>query len=181
MTHTTEVQLNRTNLLRILSLSAVFLAIGIYLFQLDAEGIESWRRYNVPIVVHGIALAGIAIFGLSIARVLPKLFDHTPGLVLDAHGLTDNSSASSCGFVPWSEISGLEERKIYNQRVLYVLLRDRDQYIASHGPLKRVTLEIMKPSAPSPVAILADSLVIGFDDLVALISGYLQAAQRLDA
>ena len=176
----TEISLSKSKVFLLLLISAAFLVLGYWLFNLDASEIESHRRFNSPFFVHGIGLASIAMGGFGALVAIRKLFDSSPGLVLDEHGLTDNSSAFSVGFIPWADITGFEPRQIHNQRILYVLLSDPEKFIGKFKPLKRALLSANMKIAASPVAVTSSSLAIGFDDLVSLVNEHL-SAQRLGA
>src|SRR5262245_52976861 len=59
-----------------------------------------------PFEVKCIAVAGILFFGICAVYGCIKLFDDKPGLVIDAEGIVDNSSAAAAGRVPWSDVTG---------------------------------------------------------------------------
>jgi len=155
--------------------SAAFVALGCWLVGLDDAVIEAQRRFNVPWLVHGMGAVTIAFFGLAGIAWLRKLFDPAPGLVLDERGLTDNCSALSAGMIPWSDITGFQVRQIQSQRLLYVMLRDPDGYVARCGPVKRALLGINRRIAASPVALNTVALSIDFDGLVALVEQHFAA------
>ena len=156
----------------------MFVIAGYWMFGLDAAEIESHRRFNSPLFVHGIGLLALVFGGVGVIAIARKLIDSSPGLVLDEHGLTDNSSAFSAGLIPWSEITGFEIRQIQKQRVLYVLLKDPDKYISKFGPVKQALLKANQRIAASPVAITSSSLSINFDELVALAEKHFDASRQ---
>ena len=53
-----------------------------------------------------------------------KIFDSKPGLVIDAEGLIDNSSAAAAGRIPWTDIGGVNVFTMHRQRMLTIELRD---------------------------------------------------------
>ena len=118
--------------------------------------------------------------GFGVFATIRKLFDSSPGLIIDERGITDNSSAFPGGFIPWADIAGFEARQIYNQRILYVLLNDHQKYIAKFNPIKRALLTANMKIAASPVVINVSSLQIGFDELFSLVNKHL-LEQRLSA
>jgi hypothetical protein len=172
------VPLSKSKIMLLLVASVLFVIAGYWMFGLDAAEVESHRRFNSPLLVHGIGLASIVFGGLGVIAIARKLVDSSPGLVLDERGLTDNSSAFSAGLIPWPDITGFEIRQIQKQRILYVLLKDPDKYISRFGPVKQALLKANQRIAASPVAITSSSLSIGFDELVALIDGHFEASRR---
>ena len=170
MAQTTTIPFSKAKILLLSLAAAGFVALGCFLI----------RKPDGSLLEHGFGVVSIVFFGIALLFALRKLFDFSPGLVLDARGLTDNSSVFPRGFIPWSDISGLSVQQIKNQRLLYVLLKNPDKYIASRGPIMRAALKAMESRILSPVAISSNTLAIGFDDMVQLINKYL-LAQSLDA
>jgi hypothetical protein len=158
---------------RLLLVSCVFAAGGCWMLRMPDSEIMAQPRYNSPTLVHGIGWISLIGFVLAAAVILVKLGKGLPGLTLDDRGLTDNASAFSAGFIPWSEIYGIEARSVTaKQRVLYVLLKDPEKYLATRNPLVKALLRLSQKLGPSPVAIPSVALAIGFDELVQLVSSY---------
>jgi hypothetical protein len=175
---TVVVPLGRSKMLLLLGASLLFVFAGAWIFGLDAAEIAAQRRYNNPLIMHGAGMAAMMLGGLGAIVMVRKLVDRRPGLVLDAHGLTDNSSAVSAGLIPWRDIAGFEVHRIQGQRLLYVLLHDPDAYIARCGPIKRVLLRANQRIAASPIAITSNALSMDFDTVVALTERYLAASRQ---
>lgn len=173
------IPLSKRNVSFMLTIAIMFVLLGLWMLNLDAAEIESHRRYNSPLFVHGAGLATIIFFGAALIAATRKLFDPAPGLVLSEEGLTDNTSLLPAGFVPWSDISGFSIGRIKNQRFLYVLLKDQDAYIDKCGQSRRALLRANRPIALSPVTITSNSLAIKFDELESIVTKYF-AARRQD-
>jgi hypothetical protein len=167
MTPALVVPLSKRKLVLTAFGALMFVAAGVWMVRLDDAAIVAHGLFRSPLLFHGAGVLAIVFFGLILPLAVRKLFDGAPGLVADARGLTDNSSALSAGFIPWSDIAGFEEQTIVNQRILYVLLKDPAKYIAACGPVRRFLLRMNRRMGPSPVAISSNALTIGFDDLVA--------------
>ncbi len=161
------IQRSKFKIALLLLLACGFVASGVWIVGLDDAAIEAQRRYNSPFMVHAVGVFTIVFCGVGAVYSLLKLFDSTPGLVIDEAGITDNSSALSAGFIPWSEIVGVTVGKVQRHNFVYIQIREPDRYLASCGPFKRLMIN----SGPgiSPIAISSISLKIGFDDLASLI------------
>jgi hypothetical protein len=146
--------------------------------NMNAIKVESHRIFSNPLLVHSSGVILIVIGGFGCIPFLSKLFDLSPGLILDDRGLTDNTSAFSAGFIPWSDIVGFEAYQMKNQRILYVLLKDQDKYISAFGPVRRALFKAGKNFAASPIAIGSSSISIGFDELVYLVNQHLLAYRQ---
>lgn len=174
------IPLSKSKIVFLLAASVSFVLVGVWLFGMDAAEIASGRRFDNPIVVHGIGLVSMLFGGLCAFAIARKLIDPAPGLVLDARGLTDNTSALSAGFIPWSDIIGFEVRRIQRQRILYVLLDDPHAFVSKFGPIKRMLLKANMRMSSSPVAITSNALSISFDELTALVERHFAASRRGD-
>ncbi|BBB65932.1 hypothetical protein UNDYM_1679 [Undibacterium sp. YM2] len=160
--------------LRLLFVGAVlFVAMGIWMVQLDVADIEAHSRYNNPVMMHGIGVVAILFFGLCAVFGARKLLDNRPGLILNSTGLLDNSSAVAAGFVPWSEVVGFSIFEVQNQKTLVVRVREPGRYIAAGGMFKRILNRMNYKLCGSPVVISANSLKLGFDELLKISQTYL--------
>jgi len=119
----------------------------------------------------------VLLFGGVTAFAASRLFGRRPGLVLDHEGIIDNSSYSSVGRIPWSEIVGvrvvrppaLRNRSlgptIQPARFLVVDVREPQRFIDGNGPLKRWLLRANAAGVGSPVAISPAVVKIDTDEL----------------
>ena len=122
---------------------ATFVALGLWLF-VNAD--QMWRRRS-PLVAKTVAVVCIGFFGLIAVKAGAKLFDPSPGLVIDPEGVVDNSSGIAAGRIPWSNIKRIRTTTSQEQRFL--------------------TIEVHRGT---PVHILPDTLRIDFDDLVKVLT-----------
>jgi hypothetical protein len=160
-----EIPLSRWKLLKLLAFSLAFVAAGYFMFTADSAWIEQQRRFNNPLLVHAIGLAGFVMGALGCCAALFKCFSSDPGILIDARGITDMSSFRSHGHIPWNEITGFMEGAVGRQRFVYVLLRDPEAYIARFGPVRRLLLRMTARMGPSPVALTNVALKGSFDEL----------------
>jgi hypothetical protein len=169
----TTIPLSKVKFIFRLAIPIILTIYGYHMVGLEASKIA----YGV-LFAHGIGYLFIAIGCLGAVEILLKLFDSAPGLVLDECGLTDNRGALSAGLIPWSDITGFEICQVHRRQILYVLLKNPDNYIAKFGPINRALLRANKRTAASPVAITTNALSIGFDELVALVNDYFAASRQ---
>jgi hypothetical protein len=174
-----SIGLSKWKMLLVIGGAMLFVVAGVVFFNMDPAEIEARRRWNTPWLVHGIGLLAMTMGVAGVLGVGRKLFDGRPGLVLDEHGLTDNSSLFSAGFVPWSDITGVSVRAVHgsNQKILYVLLADPERFIAKFGPVRRLAMRAGLKFG-SPVGITSGTLQIGFDEMVALVQKHFEASRK---
>jgi hypothetical protein len=121
---------------------AAFAALGIWLF-LNADDI----RPRSPLFVKAVAVVCVGFFGLIAVKAGAKLFDRSPGLIIDGEGIVDNSGGLTAGRIPWSNIKRIRTTTSAEQRFL--------------------TIEVRRGRA---VHISANALRIDFDDLVKVVT-----------
>jgi hypothetical protein len=125
-----------------------------------------------------LSAAGIVFCALSGLFAARRLFDPTPGLILDAEGLVDNSSVIGAGRVRWDEITEIRVTKSGPQRFLTVMVDDPRKFIDRGGSLRRKVYEANYRKAGSPVNVTARTLRIPFDTLVATMNEFYQRYGR---
>lgn len=165
----TSIPLNKGKLTLLLVGALLFVAAGYWMFQLDSAEILRHGRYRNPAFVHGVGLAGMAFFGAAALVAVRKLFDRKPGLIVDAEGIVDNASGIAAGRIPWTDILGFEQRRISNQRLLSVLLKNPEAYVAKSGAFKRLLQRANLAMGYSPVMLSSNALSVDFDTLCALL------------
>ena len=171
--NTKVIELSKVKVLLLIVGALAFVALGIWMLQLDSTWIESQRRFNSPALVHGVGVASIVFFGLCAVAAVMKLFDRKPGLVLSSTGILDNSSSASAGLIPWSEVQGFDVLKIQRQRLLIVKLVAPDKYVEVGSAVKRSLNRMNLKMCGSPIAITSNSLKINFDELLDVCNSYL--------
>jgi len=127
-------------------------------------------------MTHSMGALITVFFGSIGIFVAIKLFDSSPGLILNPEGLIENTNPFSIGFIAWSDIKGFEVQTIQNQKMLYVLLFEPEKHISKCSPWKYAMLKFSLRFSPSPVAISANSLKIAFDEMFYLVESYFQSA-----
>ena len=166
------IELSKKKILLLILGACVFVALGVWLISLDEETIQSDRRFNNPMFVHGIGLVSIVFFGGCGVFSLIKIFDKTPGLVFNDSGIFDNASGVSAGLIPWPEVEGLEILEIQRQKMLVIKVRNPQKYIERGGLLKQTLNKANYNMCGSPIAISSNALRINFSELLSLFNQY---------
>ena len=151
-----------------------FVALGVWFLTLDAEAITEARRFNSPILIYGIGVVAIVFFGICGVFAVRKLFDSSPGLILNPQGLTDNSSGISVGFVPWSEVSHVEEHTIQKQKLISVIVDNPQKYMSAGNLLQRKARQANLKMCGTPISLSSKTLKIKHGELQSAIEDYLK-------
>lgn len=161
---------SKKKLLLLLAGACLFVASGYWFFQMDDAQIATLRRFNAPWFVRGMGICCMVFFGFCGLFVGKKLFDKKPGLVLNAQGIYIYDLA--IGLIPWPDIAGFGVYEMHGQKTLVFKLHEPKKYIDSGNALQRKLHQLSTQMCGSPVAISANTLQIGFDDLQAICNRY---------
>ena len=166
------IELSKVKII-LLTLGAVaFVLLGAWFLSLDTQTIESQRKFNSPTLVYGVGIVSIAFFGLCGLIAVKKLFDNSPGLIINSEGILDNSSGVSAGIIPWGEIVGIGEHQVHKQKFISIQVKDPEKYVNNGSALKRMANRADIKLCGTPINISANSLKISHDDLLQTIGEY---------
>lgn len=118
-----------------------------------------------------VAWVGLAFFLPATGYAVHRAVQPQAALRLTADGLTDGSSMSAVGFVPWDQVAGVGTSDISGTRLVGLQVRDPDAFIASLGPLRRIAARTNLRMFGAPVWINPAGLP-DVDDLAAMIDIY---------
>jgi hypothetical protein len=174
----TVIERSKGKMMLMLLGALAFVAIGIWFLTLDAEAIRAGRSFrlffNSPAFAYGLGVLSIVFFGGVGVFIVKKFFDKTPGLVLNSSGIIDNASVASPGFIPWSEITGIDIFEMNGQKMLIVMLTDPQKYAELGNFLIRKLNAANAKMSGSPIYISANTLKIAFPEIVSLFEQYHQ-------
>lgn len=168
------IYLSKVKITFLIVLAIMFVVLGVWLLTLDPQRIENARRFNSPVLIYGTAIAAIVFFGLCGIVGVRKLFDNSPGLILTAEGIYDNSSGVSGGLIPWREVVGISEYQIQRQKFVSILVQDPEKYVKRGNALKRMTNRANIKMCGTPINISANALKISYAELLQSIQEYYQ-------
>ena len=167
-THTIAV--SKKKLLLTLAGCCLFVALGGWMLQ-DADAFAMPPKFDLPWLRQvGMGALTVLFFGGGGAVVLIKLFDKAPGLTLNAQGIYMHNFMVHG--IPWSDIAGFGVCEVNKQKMLVIKLRDPKKYIESGNAMQRKINRLSTQICGSPIALSANTLQIGFDDLQTLCNRY---------
>ncbi len=120
---------------------------------------------------------GLLVFGPATAYLVYRAIVRRPALRLTADGLTDESSMTSVGFVPWSEIVGVSTEEISKVTLVGVRVREPDEFVASLRWFRRIAARTNLRMFGVPVWINPSGLG-GAAEVAALIDIYRRSWER---
>lgn len=163
-----KIEISKTKLILALIGSILFVIVG-FIFVVNPTKFTSFLFRNPTLILLS-GIASIVFFGGLLVYLSKKLFDKKPGLIISNEGITDNSSATSVGFVEWNDIQGIEVQEVMSNKFIMLKTNKPDKYINNAtSKLKRHSLKYNYENFGSPIAITSNSLKISFKNLEELI------------
>lgn len=138
-------------------IAVIFIFCGFYFISTKLEG--NWA--TAIKVIGGIMSVFFGVTGLSAVRLLN---DKNAGIIIDEHGILDQSTSISSGLIGWKSISDLEANA--KEKMILVKVKKPDDFIknAKNRAIKQLlqrNLAIYK----TPVVIESNYLNCSFDEL----------------
>ena len=158
------VPFEKMKIFGLLLLGGLLAAVAIWVGLLPAHA----TRYPV-LLLRIIGVVGGAFFGLLSLFYLVRLFDNGPGLIVDREGIVDRTTYTCVGRVPWVDIQGLRMGGRGLSKYLVVDVLDPDKFFNHGNMLQRTLRAINGLYVGSPIWLSANSLSVGFADMVALV------------
>lgn len=169
------IPLSKTKGILLLFGAIAFVAMSIWMWP----SADSQTRFN-PLEMKVVAVAGVSFFGLCALYGFYKIFDMRPGLIIDAQGILDNSSAIAAGQIRWDEITGWHVSEIAGQRMVTIEVVDPQRFVDRGNFISRKLNSANTKMTGSPINISSVSLRIGFDELVQTLNEAFEKHRRLE-
>lgn len=131
------IPINKAKLIRTIAGALLFVLLSIYLFWTSTRQ----TRFD-PIFIKAIAVAGLLFFCSALVPLAIKLFDPSPGLIINEKGIFENTSLLSVGLIPWSDITATRMLQVYTTRSLLIYTIDPQRYLDKAKGLKRKMMQI---------------------------------------
>jgi len=121
--------------------SLTFVIAGFYIYQKESD-------------LKFIGIIDILFFGLIVITAIWRLIQPKAAIIINSRGITDNSTITSVGFIPWNDITSFQQVKVASNNFLVVHVKNPTTYIEnSKNILTRQSLKYNYNSLKSPIAI----------------------------
>jgi hypothetical protein len=163
-----EFKLSKSKLIGLLFVSVIFITLGIA-FIVDPEKYISYS-YRSSSLIFIVGIASVIFASLGLIIIIKKLFDKTPGLVIDDKGIFDNASGVSAGFIPWSDVIEITETKVANQSFVNVIVKNPQFYLEKKkNVFTRKLIEINYKSFGTVIGIPSNAINCEFEELLEIL------------
>ena len=115
---------------------------------------------NVPIIyaaVKVILFVGIIFFAYIAFYLIRRVNKKDVILQADIKGITDNSSAISLGYIPWTDVKRVYLDQMLDNKFIELELYEADKYLSKISSLKRKTIEVNLKMGHQAVCITLNS------------------------
>jgi hypothetical protein len=144
--------------------SAVFVAIG------------TWMIVTGELLLAVLGGVCVAVFALFCVLQVRLMLQSGPALVVDRSGITDRSSATPGGFVPWTEITGFGIWQSNGQKVVTVGVADPEAVLARANPIARIAMRASMRMSGTPFNIATTALPFTAEQLITELMAFAPAA-----
>lgn len=172
-----EVPFNKRKIVLLLAGSVLLFSMGVWIVfaRPSTEGHHWMNATKLLIAAYG----AILLFGLTTIAILKKIFDHTPGLVIDNMGLTDHSGALAAGFISWTDMENISKFQLQGQDFILIQVKNPEFYIERQGSrLKRKGMALNNRLYGTPIFISANTLSVPFHELYLMIQSRFNLAMQ---
>ncbi len=160
------IQLSKKKSLLTLLASLIFVVLGIVI-MLKPVAIGTLLGSNITFFI---GLLSVIFFGLVSLFAFRKLFDKTPGLIINHQGIVDNSSAVAVGLIAWKDIEKIERISVFGQQMLLIMVKNPHDYLNRlQNAIKHKTAQANYKHYGSPISIAATLLAVDFESLYGLL------------
>lgn len=168
MTQAVTIPVNKKKIRRNLIGAILFVLLGV-LFVIKPF---LFIRSDDPTMIRIIGYICTAFFGIGVILFVQKLRDKKEGLIIDAEGITDNSSGIAAGKVLWRDVKSIRVEQVADQSFIMLDVKDPLLYIRQQqNPVKKRAMELNYQLYKTPVGIAPRFLNIRFDQLLQLLEG----------
>lgn len=174
-----KISLDKGKLRLLVFLAFLFAIAGVWVIVQSGKMVNAARPSQTVIVIVG--AAAVIFAGVCLLFIFRKFGDTNPGLIINDEGITDNSSGTAAGLVPWSAIERVDMARVKSQQFILLFVNDADARIAAQpNGMKRQLMKMNQRLYGTPVCINVNTLQCGFDEIYRLISDSFERRKELD-
>jgi len=168
----TEITTSKTKLLGLIFTSLAFIAIGLWMIIVPRTD-SVFPIYNNRLITVFFGTLDVVFFGFGLFVFILQFFGYRlkqGGFKIDNFGITDNSKKSAFGFIPWEDVKEITITKVFNKKILTIIVHNPQKYIDRQGTImRRKAMETDYKLTGSPINISTGILNTSTDKLKSII------------
>ncbi|WP_298520246.1 STM3941 family protein [uncultured Kordia sp.] len=167
MNNPIEIPQSKKKIILLILGSLVFVVLGACLYF---EIIPNNDRMNASFIKI-VGIVSMVFFGLTLAIGIKRIVHTKLGLIINEKGIMDNSTATSVGFIPWRDITGVQPIKVASTNFLIIHVKNPQNYIdKGKNMLVKQSLKYNLNNHGSPIAIGSTTLSMKFNTIGKLVN-----------
>jgi len=172
-----NIPLSKAKIILLIIGSLSFVVVCFWMFG------HANNQDRFPVIfVKAISVIGFLLFGVIGIATIRKLFDQKPGLQIDKHGITDNSSSVSVGLIEWPDITSIRKEQMMTTKFILIHVEDPEKYIAkARSKAKQRIMRSNMNMYGTPLSITTNTLKISFDELTELLTKWTSEINSSDS
>ncbi|NJO90201.1 MAG: hypothetical protein HC831_15600 [Chloroflexia bacterium] len=158
------MKLKGTKKTKIIGLIVILLLVPLsfYVILSLLANLEGFARFKITSLV-----VVAAVFAFAFILILMQLLSKKPAMIIDNKGLTDYSSPSSVGLIPWKDVTEIKEAKdSLKRRLILVVVKNPEEYIHKKGAKLSTVRNSYYQQFGSPIALMPVNFVYNTDQLI---------------
>ena len=161
------IKQNRLKQLGLTLLGLLMVLVSILLLIIDVDILST------KIIAKFIGLFGTIFFGVCFLFILKNLINPKEILIVNHLGITDNSSTTSIGFIPWEYINDAFLIKVLDQEFISLDIKDPDILFQNISASKRWFINLNSRFDFSKINITLNSSNYKCEDVLMVINYFL--------
>ena len=167
-----KIPLNKSRFGVIFLLSMAFVLVALWMI---IDNVMAWLTDDkVTSAPLSGALFILAVFTVTAIFAWFRIKNTHYGLILNAEGVTDLSSITSLGLIPWQDIEAVSIVTVSQHQLMKVKLRNPSHYVDHRRYWIRMLRQMNIRNHGSPCLISSSALNITFDELQSSFNSYLE-------
>ena len=168
----TEITTSKLKLVGLIFTSIAFIAIGLWMIIVPRTD-SVFPIFNNRVITVIFGILDVIFFGLCLFVFVLQIFGYRlkqGGFKIDNNGITDNSKNSAFGFIPWDDVKDVTITKVFNRKILTIIVHNPQKYIDKQGTImRRKAMEADYKMTGSPINISTGFLNTSTDKLKRII------------
>ena len=163
------IPLSKKKMFQMLMGSIGFVSVGFwFVFKTETINHPIFGSKSIIVVI---GIVSIIFFGLCALFYIQKLFDKTPGLIIDNIGITNNSNGVPVDKIFWRDVDHVFVTNINNQCYIMVTVINPQEYIDNASNLlNKKLLQLNFNKYGTPLYIYTNALKTNSEDLFKIIN-----------
>ncbi len=175
----TSIRLSKLKILQLVGICLLFIGMSAWLLWYTPKP-GSNPLFNNAIVKYGASIAGILLGVVGFCYYTYKLTDNKPGLIVGRTGITDNSSGTAVGFIPWADVKQIYEKEVYRKKFIMIALHNPQEYIDRQTNMaKRKIMQLNFSHYGSPIFIQSNTLNMEYEEINDVLHEYFAVYKTL--